>query len=178
MSFAGGLLPALYIFGMRVIDISLYVMRINMVSRGRKKQAWIFAFFQSMVFLLAIREVLTDLDNWFKILGYAAGFATGNVAGMMLENRLAIGHLHLRIISSRHGEEITKVLRGEGFAVTEVPATGLEGCVSYLNCNVLRRDFEWVTNLVDGIDDKAFITAQNVRPVWRGFWGLGKLKSG
>jgi uncharacterized protein YebE (UPF0316 family) len=177
MTIAASLLPALYIFSMRVIDISLYVQRINMVSRGRKKQAWIFAFLQSMVFLLAIREVLTDLTNWPKILSYAAGFATGNVVGMMIENRLAIGHLHLRIITSGKGEEIVKALRDEGYAVTEVPATGLEGCVSYINCNVLRRDFEHVTALVEGIDEKAFITAQNVRPVWRGFWRLGNSKS-
>lgn len=168
------LLPALYIFCMRVVDVSLYVLRINMVSRGRKKQAWIFAFLQSMVFLLAIRAVFTDLNNWSKMLAYAAGFATGNIAGMVLEEHIAIGHLHLRIISCGFGEEIAGVLRDQGFAVTEVAANGLEGSVAYLNCNVLRRDFESVVIIVEGIDEESFITAQNVRPVWRGFWRLSQ----
>jgi uncharacterized protein YebE (UPF0316 family) len=171
------LLPAFFIFCMRVIDISLYVLRINMVSRGRKKQAWVFAFLQSLVFLLAIRAVFSDLNNWTKMLAYAAGFATGNVVGMMLENRLAIGHLHLRIITCGYGEEISSVLRDQGFAVTEVSGNGLEGSVAYLNCNVMRRDFELVTNTVENIDEEAFITAQDVRPIWRGFWHTVTRKS-
>jgi uncharacterized protein YebE (UPF0316 family) len=162
---------------MRIIDISLYVLRINMVARGRKKQAWIFAFLQSLVFLLAIRAVFTDLNNWAKILAYAAGFATGNIAGMIIEGRIAIGHLHLRIITCGYGDEIASVLRDQGFAVTEVSANGLEGSVAYLNCNVLRKDFEHVIRTVEGIDEKAFITAQNVRPVWRGFWRLRQQSS-
>ncbi len=172
MPITTSLLPALYIFCMRVVDVSLYVLRINMVSRGRKKQAWIFAFIQSLVFLLAIRAVFTDLNNWNKILAYAAGFATGNIAGMIVEGRIAIGHLHLRIISCGYGEEIATVLRDHGFAVTEVPASGLEGSVAYLNCNVLRRDFDSIVTTVENIDEEAFITAQDVRPVWRGFWRL------
>jgi uncharacterized protein YebE (UPF0316 family) len=172
MLIATSLLSAFYIFCMRVIDVSLYVLRINMVSRGRKKQAWIFAFLQSLVFMLAIRAVFTDLNNWGKILAYATGFATGNIAGMIIEGRVAIGHLHLRIITCGYGEEIASVLRNQGFAVTEVAANGLGGSVAYLNCNVLRRDFERVTKTVEAIDEEAFITAQNVRPVWRGFWRL------
>lgn len=170
------LLPVIYIFGMRLVDISLYILRINMVTRGRKKQAWIFAFFQSLVFISAISVVFKDLDDWIKVLAYTAGFATGNILGMRLEEQLAIGHLHLRIITKGLGTELAEVLRGHGFAVTEVPATGLGGSVSYLNCNVMRRDVGQVTDIVESIDEKAFITAQNVRAVWRGFWRIGRRK--
>ncbi|MGW8251731.1 MAG: DUF5698 domain-containing protein, partial [Anaerolineales bacterium] len=53
----------LFIFGLRIIDISLYTMRLLMVTRGRKGLAALFAFFQSILFVTAIRAVLTNLDN-------------------------------------------------------------------------------------------------------------------
>lgn len=176
MTDASSLLPALYIFSLRLVDISLYVLRINMVTRGRKRQAWVFGFFQSLVFISAISVVFKDLDDWTKVLAYGAGFATGNILGMMLEERLAIGHLHLRIITRGLGAELAEVLREQGYAVTEVPATGRRGSVSYLNCNVMRRDVREVTDIVEAIDEDAFITSQNVRPVERGFWRGGRQK--
>ncbi|MBN2146715.1 MAG: hypothetical protein JW726_04970 [Anaerolineales bacterium] len=163
-------LSALMIFAMRVVDISLYTMRIMMVMRGRKGLAWLFAFCQSVVYVTAIRAVLSNLDNWMNVVGYAAGFATGNVIGIMIESKLAMGHIHLRIISSGCGDEITETLRQNGFAVTETAGHGRNGTVSLLYMDVLRRDVELVTKITEQCDAKAFIMAQNVRPLQRGFW--------
>ncbi len=110
-----------------------------MVSRGVKPLATVFAFFQSIVFVLVIRTVLTNLDQPFIVMGYAAGFATGLVVGMLLESRLAIGYTHLRIISKSRGAEICEHLRESGYAVTEVAGRGKDGTVTMLYCNVLRR---------------------------------------
>jgi uncharacterized protein YebE (UPF0316 family) len=167
---ANFLLPALLIFTLRVADISLYTLRILMVTRGQKAWAWIFGFCQALIYVSAIRAVLSDLGNWLNMLGYAAGFATGLVVGMTIEKRLAIGHLLVRIISARHGLEIAERLRSAGYAVTEIPARGKDGMVSILVCNVLRRHINPVQKLVTDLDAEAFITAENVRPVQRGFW--------
>ena len=99
-------LSALLIFTLRIIDVSLATMRLLMVMRGRKGLAWIFGFFQALVFIIAIRAILADIGNWQNLIGYAAGFATGNVVGMLVEERLAIGYTHIRIISSRRGNQV------------------------------------------------------------------------
>jgi uncharacterized protein YebE (UPF0316 family) len=138
--------------------------------RGRKPLAWVLGFFQALIFVLAISSVLKDLDNLLNIVGYAAGFATGNVVGMWIEERLAIGHMHLSIVSSRWGAAIAEKMRHEGYAVTEVPARGKDGTVTMLNCSVLRKNVQQVHALVNEIDPNAFITAEDVRPVRRGFW--------
>jgi uncharacterized protein YebE (UPF0316 family) len=160
----------LFIFLLRIVDISLYTLRIMMVARGLKIQAAFFAFCQSLAFVTAIRAVLTNLDQPFIIAGYAAGFATGLVVGMLMESRLAIGYTHLRIISTGRGAEICEGLRSQGFAVTEIPARGRDGVVALLNCDVLRRDASRVARLVDDLDPAAFITAESVRTVSHGFW--------
>jgi uncharacterized protein YebE (UPF0316 family) len=158
------------IFLLRVTDMALDTLRVLMVMRGRKGIAWILGFFQSAIFILAISSVLTHLDNPLNVVGYAAGFATGNVVGMWIEERLAIGHVSITIVSSRRGAAIADHLRAEGFGVTEIPARGKDGMVSLLTCSVLRKNVADVRNLVNEIDAEAFITAEDVRPVRRGFW--------
>jgi uncharacterized protein YebE (UPF0316 family) len=164
------LTSALLIFSLRVVDVSLYTIRLMMVVRGRKGLAWLLAFSQATIYMLAILGVLTNLDNWMNIIGYAAGFATGNVVGIWLEGKLAIGITHLRVISERRGSRIVERLRTAGYAVTEVAGQGRDGMVTILNCGVQRREAGKVTKFIAEIDDEAFITEEPVRLVWRGFW--------
>ncbi len=158
------------IFGLRVVEMSLDTIRVLLVVRGRKAIAWGVGFFQSLLFVLAISTVLTNLDNLLTAFGYAAGFATGNVVGMILEERLAIGHTHIRIISSRRGSAIAEKLRGRGFAVTEVSGRGKDGTVTLINCSVLRKHVRQVENLAYKLDEDVFITAEDMQPIRRGFW--------
>jgi uncharacterized protein YebE (UPF0316 family) len=163
-------LMAALIFGLRVLDMTLDTLRVLFVMRGRKKIAWVLGFFQSAIFVTAISTVLSNLDNPLNIIGYAAGFATGNVLGMEIEERLAIGHTSVNIISSRLGSAIAEHLRKNGYAVTEIPARGKDGMVTMLNVLVLRKHVDKARQLVNEIDAEAFITSEDVRPVRRGFW--------
>ncbi|MBN1148402.1 MAG: DUF2179 domain-containing protein [Anaerolineales bacterium] len=158
------------IFVLRVMDMSLDTLRVLFVMRGRKGAAWVLGFFQALIFVLAISSVLSNLDNPLNILGYAAGFATGNVIGMFIEERLAVGHVQVSIVSPRWGAAISERMRSEGFAVTEIPARGKDGVVTLLSCSVLRRHVDKVHSIVRQLDTAAFITAEDVRPVRRGFW--------
>lgn len=164
------LLTALMIFGLRVVDMTLDTLRVLVVMRGQKKIAWVLGFFQSAVFVIAIGSVLSNLDNPLNLIGYAAGFATGNVVGMYIEEKLAIGHTMISIVSSRRGTAIVEKLRENGYAVTEIAARGKDGMVTLLNVNVLRKNVGRVRQLVHETDEEAFITAEDIRPIRRGFW--------
>lgn len=164
------LLGAGLIFLLRVSDMTLDTLRVLVVMRGKKGIAWVLGFFQASIFVLAISSVLSNLDNPLNVIGYAAGFATGNVVGMLIEERLAIGHTLISIVSSRRGSAIAEHLRDQGYAVTEVPARGKDGAVSLLNVSVLRKNVDRVRKIVNDVDPDAFITAEDVRPIRRGFW--------
>ena len=163
-------LMASLIFALRVLDMTLDTLRVLFVMRGRRKIAWMLGFFQSAIFVTAISTVLSNLDNPLNIVGYAAGFATGNVLGMVIEERLAVGHTSVNIISSRLGSAIAEHLRKDGYAVTEIAARGKDGMVTMLNVLVLRKNADKARQLVNEIDPDAFITVEDVRPVRRGFW--------
>lgn len=158
------------IFLLRVSDMTLDTLRVLSVMRGQKGMSWILGFFQATIFVVAISSVLSNLDNPLNVVAYAAGFATGNVVGMLIESKLAIGHIHMSIISPRRGSAIAENLRDQGFAVTEIPARGKDGMVTMLNCSVRRRRLIQARQIITDIDPDAFITAEDVRPVRRGFW--------
>jgi uncharacterized protein YebE (UPF0316 family) len=158
------------IFFLRVTDMTLDTLRVLFVMRGRKGSAWIFGFFQSALFVMAISSVLRNLENPLNIVAYAAGFATGNVVGILLEEKLAIGYTHMRIISPRRGEALATQLREEGYAVTELSGRGKDGTVNILSVSVLRKNAYQVNALVQKEDPDAFVTTEEVRAVRRGFW--------
>ncbi len=164
-------LIALGIFCLRVMDMSMDTMRMLFVVRGRKRIAWGLGFFQSLIFVIAISAALAEVAvNPLAVIGYACGFATGNVLGMYIEDRLAIGHIQFTIVSSRRGASLVEELRKAGYAVTEIPARGKDGTVSLLQTSVLRKDRDTVETVVLESDPDAFVTAEDVRPVRRGFW--------
>jgi uncharacterized protein YebE (UPF0316 family) len=164
------LLMPFVIFVLRVADMSLDTLRVLFVIRGRRSLAWLLGFFQSALWVVAITSVLSNLDNLWNVVGYASGFATGNVVGMTIEEYLAIGHGHMRIISSRRGSAIAEAIRRSGYAATEIAGRGKDGTVSVINCSVRRRDIRDLRKQVHAIDPEAFLTIEEIRPLHRGFW--------
>jgi uncharacterized protein YebE (UPF0316 family) len=163
------LTSALLIFTLRMIGVAFATLRILMVVRKRKALAWIFGFFQPLTYIIALSWFISDFGNWTKILGYAMGFATGLVVGMLIEQRMAFGYTNIRIVSPHRGLEIAQGLRDTGYAVTEVSAQGRDGTVAILHCSILRRYESRIRSTIISLDPDAFITAENVYLVQHGF---------
>ncbi|MDH3943825.1 MAG: DUF5698 domain-containing protein [Anaerolineae bacterium] len=164
------LLSAGLIFVLRVANMSLDTVRVMMVMRGKKLPAWLLGFIQTVIYVAVLTTVITDLSNLLNLIAYAAGFATGNVVGMWVEERLAIGHINLRIISPNLGNAIVEKLREKGYGVTEIPARGMDGAVTLVSASIYRRHVGDVMGIVNSVDPEAFMTAEDMRPVRRGFW--------
>ena len=164
------LLIAMGIFALRVVDMSMDTVRLLFVVRGKRLLSWILGFFQSAIFVVAISAALANMDNILSLLGYAAGFATGNVVGMIIEERLAVGHIHLTIMSSLRGASIAEQLRAAGYAVTEISGRGRAGTVNVLHVDVKRKAIDHAETIILEADPDAFVTAEDVRPLRRGFW--------
>ena len=163
-------LIALGIFAARLVNVALDTLRFMLTLRGKRTLSWILGFLGSVIYVMVISSVLTNLGNVLNLIGYAAGFATGNVVGMAIEKRLALGFTHFSIISPDHSTEIADSLRNAGFGVTEIPARGRESSFMLVDCHVRRKQAETVEKLVLEIDPNAFITAEEVTPRRSGVW--------
>ena len=164
------ILIALLIFVVRVIATSLDTLRVILTMRSNKFWVWLLGFFNSTIWVLTFAFVLADINNIVNVIFYAAGFATGNVMGMWIEDKLAFGFAEVRVISSQWGAAILDMLRENNFAVTEIPARGKDGMVSVIHTSIRRSQIQDVEILVREVDENAFITTEDVVAVRRGFW--------
>ncbi len=163
-------LAALGIFAARLVNVALDTVRFMMTLRDQRVVSWILGFIESVIFVLVFGSVLQNLENPLNVIGYAAGFATGNVIGMMIEKRLAIGYTHFNIISKDHSTEIADALRKQGYGVTEIPARGRESSFMMIDCSVRRKQANEVEDLTLSVDPRAFITTEEVTPRRHGVW--------
>jgi len=79
------------IFIARLGDVSLNTLRVMFVLNGKKNIAPILGFFEALIWLLAIGQIIQNIDNPISYLAYAGGFAAGTYIGMSIEVRLALG---------------------------------------------------------------------------------------
>lgn len=164
------LLAGLLIFCMRVADMSLDTLRLLFTMRGRKELAWLFGVAEAAVFILAVSQVLKGPLNFWTVMGYACGFGTGTVVGMLAEERLALGFTRFSVYSLTRSAELTAALRQAGHAVTEFAGYGQSGAIAVVTCAVSRKDAPGVHGLIRQIDPEAFVTSDEVRPLQRGYF--------
>lgn len=163
-------LGGLFVFAMRVTDMSLDTLRLLFMMRGRKLYAGLIGAIQAAVFILAVSAVLRGPLNAWTVTGYALGFGTGVILGMLAEERLAIGYGIFRVYSPARGMAVAKALREAGHAATEFTAQGKDGTVTVVNCIVARKDITRVRALIDQIDPSAFVTLDEARPLQHGYF--------
>ncbi|WP_298667045.1 DUF2179 domain-containing protein [uncultured Methanofollis sp.] len=168
---AGVLTPLiipLVVFGARAIDVSLETLRIILLARGGRLLVPVIAFFEIILWLLSLGLVVNDYTNPVFLLSYAAGFATGNYAGILLEERLAMGLCVLRVITPREDAPLVDALRATGYGVTVVGAEGLQGPCTILYSVVKRCDLPRLAGLIEGMNPRAFTTIEDVRSATKG----------
>lgn len=170
--FAGPYGP-LIIFSLRIVDVSLSTVRILLAVRGYKAAVPIIGFFEVLIWVFAVGNAIRFLDSGWHLLGYAGGFSTGTVVGMLIEERLAIGYATIRIVSRHGGVELADGLRAIGFGVTEFGGQGRDGRVEIVYTVCRRRDIPRVTAEVERWDPQAFVTVEEPRDIRWGWVNTG-----
>jgi uncharacterized protein YebE (UPF0316 family) len=158
----------LLIFTARVLDVSLGTMRIIFVSRGNRFIAPAVGFFEVIIWLLAIGQVMHNITNWLCYIAYGGGFALGNYIGILIEERLALGTLLVRVITTRDTGRIVDGLQSGGYGVTSVEAQGVTGPVRIVLTVIKRKDLHDVVNKIRQCDYRAFLSIEEIRSVSEG----------
>jgi len=162
------ILGAVLIMMLRIADVTLGTFRTILVVNAKKHMAAVTGFFEVLIWIFAMRYIVEHLDQTLNLFGYALGFGIGNLLGITLEEKVALGYVQLNIISRYYTDAIADKLRLSRFGVTLLPAEGSSGGISILVVIIRRRDLKAVQKIVDEVDPKSFITVQHSRP-YRGF---------
>ena len=147
----------------RVTDVSIGTMRVIFVSRGYKLFAAICGFFEVLVWILAITQIMQNLTNPLYYIAYAAGFATGNYVGMFIEEKIALGNVLIRVITPNDVSDLIEYLKDQNYGITLHDAEGLFGMVKILFTIIPRSEIDPVVSYIQQVNPQAFYTIEDVR---------------
>ena len=161
-AFIAWILLPLLIFIARVADVSLGTVRVIFITRGLKYLAPIVGFFEILIWLMAIGQIMRNLSNPLCYIAYAGGFATGNYFGISIAEKLSLGVVLIRVITSKDASELLEYLKSAEYGVTSVDAQGSAGKVQVVFTIVPRTEVAGVVNLIKQFNPKAFYTIEEV----------------
>ncbi|MGC9434608.1 MAG: DUF2179 domain-containing protein [Methanomicrobiales archaeon] len=157
-----------FIFIALVANVSLGTLRYIFIARGMTRIASGVGFFEVLIFLFAIAEVLQNLYNPLSYIAYGAGFASGTYLGMWLERRMSLGMVLVRVITRRDASELTGYLRSGNYGITIADAQGSQGQVKILFSIIQRQHLDRFISAVLEVNPGAFYTIEDVRDVRAG----------
>jgi len=165
------LLPIIIFFG-RICDVTLGTLRIIFVSKGEKSKAPIVGFFEVFIWVVVISQIFSNATNIFAYLAYAAGYATGNFVGILVENKIGFGYQLFRIYTKKDGGELIKMLHEKGFGSTWIKGTGAISEVSIIESVVSRRAVNSVVEVIQNFDPDTFYLIEDIRSKQKGIFAF------
>jgi uncharacterized protein YebE (UPF0316 family) len=165
-------LVPLGIFLAEMCVVTLGTLRIIFIARGRRILAPVLGFFEIMIWLFAISQIMSNLTSVSCFLAFALGFTAGNFLGMTIEKRLAMGMVIVRIVTHRDAGELVGALRAGNFGYTCLQGEGATGPVRIVMTVVKRRQLEDVIRVIEANQPRAFYAIEDLQTASQGIFPL------
>ncbi len=169
--FAFVVLPFM-IFCARICDVTLGTIRVIFISKGIKYLAPIIGFFEVIIWLLAIGQVMNNLTNIVAYIAYGVGFAAGTYIGMAIEEKLSLGLTSVRIITREDPADLIQYLRMQNYGVTSIDGEGATGKVKMVYTIIRRQDLPLVIDIIKQFNPTAFYSVEEVKSIAEGVFPL------
>lgn len=160
--FAWLILPLL-IFLARICDVSIGTIRVIFVARGFRGYAPILGFFEVLIWLMAIGQIMKNLNNVACYIAYSTGYATGTYVGIWLEEKLSLGKVIVRVITRKDATELVECMRSSDFPVTAINAEGETGNVKVIFTIIRRQMLPRMVKMIKQFNPNAFYSVEDVR---------------
>lgn len=151
------------IFLARICDVSMGTIRILFVSRGMKLRAALLGFVEILIWIMVVAHLIQHLDNWINYIAYAGGFSAGTYLGIIVESKMKVGTVIVRVITSEDGSELIEKLRTSGFMVTRFNAEGRDGPVVIIFSILKRKRWNEIIGIIESYDTDAFYSVEEVK---------------
>jgi uncharacterized protein YebE (UPF0316 family) len=166
----------LLIFFARIMDVSIGTLRLIFVSKGFKFYAPLLGFFEVIVWLLAIGQIMQHLDNFLCYVAYGLGFATGNYLGIILDEKMSLGTVLIRVVPKMDTTNLINHLRENSFGASLVDIEGMTGKLKMIFTIVKRKDLKEVLGLIQEHNPQAFVTIEDVKTAKEGYFRMSRKK--
>lgn len=163
------ILPSL-IFVSRMTDVTLGTIRHILIARGMRKIVPFLGFFEVLLWLFSIGQIMKNLNNGLCYFAWAGGFAVGIYVGMIIEERLALGLSVVRIISNATSDQLITHLRAQNIGVTEIEGKGSTGPVKIIFTVIKRKNLNEVIGSINEYLPNAFYSIEDIRDINQGIF--------
>ena len=153
----------LIIFFSRICDVSLGTIRHVFISKGFRKIVPLLGFFEVLIWIIVVAQVMKNLNNWACYLAWAGGFATGTYVGLWIEEKLALGLQVIRIITNQDCDDLLDALKKENHGITVVDAQGAIGPVKMIFTIIKRKNVKEVVQLIRKYNPTAFYSIEEIK---------------
>jgi uncharacterized protein YebE (UPF0316 family) len=166
------------IFISRVCDVSLGTLRHVFISKGLKRIVPVLGFFEVLIWIVVVAQVMKNLNNIACYLAWAGGFATGTYVGLYIEEKLALGLQVIRIITNQNCEELIDQLKQMNHGLTIVDAQGSQGAVKMIFSIIKRKNVGSVVEKIKKHNPSAFYSIEDIKNAQQGvFTENGTMKN-
>ncbi len=168
--FVNSLGLAFLIIGARILDVSLGTLRIILISKGLKKFAPLIGFFEVLIWIIIVKQIITDVSHPVTYIAYALGYALGTYIGIFIEGKLSLGRVMIRVICKSNDVELANILRNHQLGVTIVDAHGKDSEVKIIFSIINRKDLNFILSEIRSFDPDLFYTIEDIHTVNKGFF--------
>ncbi len=165
------LLPIVIFLG-RICDVTLGTLRIIFVSKGERYKAPFVGFIEVLIWILIISQVFSHANSWISYLAFAAGYASGNFIGILVENKIAFGFVLLRVYTKKDGYQLTQLLNKSDFGSTFIHGKGAISEVGVIETVINRKSQKKVEAIIEEFDPDAFYLIEDVRSKQKGIFAI------
>ncbi len=152
---------AIVIFLLRIVDVSIGVVRMLTVVQGRMIASVVLGFLEIIVWIAAVAPVIVNVSESIELaFAYAAGFAAGNGVGIWLQRKFASGPVVLRVVPTNQHEDIMNFLVQQGAWVTTFEGEGVKGDERMIVAALRRRNLDHAISFINQTDPDAMYVVE------------------
>ncbi|HPD64614.1 MAG TPA: DUF2179 domain-containing protein [Bacteroidia bacterium] len=158
------ILPLLIVIA-RISDQTIGTLRLIFLAKGHKRLAPVLGFFEVIIWLLVISQIIQNLNNVLCFIAYGLGFALGNYLGLVIEEKLSLGNVIIRVIPRSDSEELVSYLKSLQYHVTAVDTVSATGKVKMIFSVISRKDLKNITEIIQKFNPDSFISVEDVKVI-------------
>lgn len=156
------------IFLARIADVSLGTIRVITINKGLRIIAPIIGFFEVIIWIVAMRQIMNNMDNPVWFIAYAAGFAAGTYIGIVISDKLSLGNVILRIVTRSKATKLVDELEEKGFGTTVIQTEKKQSKGQIIFSIMNSKYLPEAIKIIQNNNPKAFFTIEEVKKISNG----------
>lgn len=92
-----------------IVYVSFFTIRMILTLKGQRYLAAFISTIEVVIYVIGLGLVLDNLNEIQNLIAYAVGYGIGVIAGMKIEEKLALGYITVNVITKEYDRIFQKL---------------------------------------------------------------------